>query len=148
MSRTRILIVLIATVVAAGVITLARHLGGNAEREAAMDLYAQLGDVRAAVDSCRSELTRNERRFHAFDRRVDSLRIAVRALESGAGRVPADSYAAYLRRFEQYNAAVPLWRARADSLRDDWSACRDRVANHNVLADSLRALTENLDRDR
>lgn len=112
-------------------------------------LREELRERRAAVDSCRLAVSQEEMGFEEYDRRVDSLRRRVEGLESlTPGGVPADSYPRYMDAFEAYNRAVPDWSARADTLQAHWRACREVVREHNVLADSLRRVVEEIRRER
>lgn len=111
-------------------------------------LREEVRSRRAAVDSCRLAVSREEMGFQEFDRRVDSLRQRVDGYEAMApDGVPADSYGVYMEAFERYNRAVPDWTARADTLRAHWGACREATRAHNVLADSLRRLLERIRND-
>lgn len=105
----------------------------------------ELRTRRAVVDSCRLAVSRREMEFDEYDRRVDSLRQRVERYESMApSGVPADSYPMYMEAFESYNRAVPDWSARADTLQAHWRTCREAITEHNVVADSLRRLVEEL----
>lgn len=115
------------------------------ERDRIEALREELRESRAVVDSCRQSVSREEMSFQEYDRRVDSLRQRVDRYESMTpGGVPADSYPRYMEAFDSYNRAVPDWAARADTLQAHWSACRETIREHNVLADSLRRLLEAL----
>lgn len=115
------------------------------ERERIETLREELRESRVAVDSCRQAVSREELAFQEYDRAVDSLRRRVEDYESmDPGGVPADSYPAYMETFDRYNRAIPDWTARADTLQAHWSTCRERIREHNVVADSLRRLLEAL----
>jgi len=102
-------------------------------------LRGELQTLRVSADSCRGALANEEADFRDFDRQVDSLRLEVRGFEELDPRgVPGESYDAYMEHFEDYNRAVPDWRARADTLAAHWEACRAVIQGHNALADSLQ----------
>jgi hypothetical protein len=98
----------------------------------------RLQQARYSVDSCRVALAQEEQAFRRFDARVDSLREAMEQLEDPSlGGVPEDDYQEYLSVFDAYNAAIPMWEARVDSLRASEDLCRALVERHNTLSDSI-----------
>lgn len=136
--RTAALVALGAVLVALGVWVALSYVQPRREARALRD---RLRTARAAVDSCRMTLSREQADFRAFDDRVDSLRGEVRGFESlHPEGVPADSFEAYMDAFDRYNEAVPRWRARADSLESRLRTCRTLADRHNALADSLRRI--------
>lgn len=121
-------------------------IASNDPHERLYAVRAELRALRAAADSCRSAVEDEEVRFRAYDQQLDSLRGRVDRLESLDPRgVPADSYDIYLEAFESYNRGVPGWEAAAESLEAHWRSCRRVVRRHNTVADSARALAEELD---
>jgi hypothetical protein len=101
--------------------------------------------LRAAADSCRAALDREEAALQASDTRLDSLKGLIDYYEGLDSRgVPADSYVVYIEAFNDYNEAVPLRAAAGDTLRVHWETCRALTEQHNVVADSARALAEEL----
>ena len=134
--------VLVACVVVVVAVWGITSLFDDSEERARIEaVREELRVSRAAVDSCRMSVSREEVGFQDYDRRVDSLRQRVDRFESmDPAGVPADSYQVYMEAFEAYNRAVPDWAARADTLQAHWSACREAIREHNVLADSLRRL--------
>jgi hypothetical protein len=95
--------------------------------------------ARLAADSCRGSLLLEESAFRDFGSALDSLRGAVRDFESMDPRgVPEAQYRDYMERFNAYNDSVAGWEVRAQTLRDNETACRALVEEHNALSDSLR----------
>ena len=108
-----------------------------------VSLRDSLAGLRAAADSCASELARAESAFRRFDAEVDSLRRSVEEYEGlDPQGVPQERYREYMQAFDRYNASVGDWEGRADSLRAREAACRALVERHNTLADTLRARAE------
>ena len=104
-------------------------------------LRGVLTELRAAADSCQNALEREEEKLQAEDQRLDSLRSLIDYYESLDPRgVPADSYDVYIAIFNAYNAGVPLRTASAESLQAHWRDCRGIAEQHNLTADSARAL--------
>lgn len=131
--------VAVATALAA---LLASGLGacGEGPEEEAERLRAALRTHRAAADSCRQALAREEAAFRGYDRMVDSLRDVIAGLEALHSRgVPEGRYPEYLEAFERYNRSVPVWEARADTLEAHWQGCQEVARLHNRMADSARA---------
>jgi hypothetical protein len=135
--------VLAAIAVGAVLVAAVFSLAAKLERGRTMDeltaLRDRLAGLRVRVDSCQTELAREETLFRRFDLRVDSLRTVVRDFESmDAAGVPEERYAEYLEAFGRYNDAVPQWEERADTLRVHEAFCRSLAERHNALADTLR----------
>jgi hypothetical protein len=108
-------------------------------------LRQELAGLRTAADSCRSALEREEARLQASDARFDSLRNLIDYYEGLDPRgVPADSYEVYLDAFNTYNESIPERAAAGDTLRAHWEICRAMTSRHNAIADSARALAEEL----
>jgi len=113
------------------------------------EIEALRGEVfaaRASAESCTADLAVAESEFRLRNAEVDSLRRRVRGSEEplaeGGRGVPAEEYDAYLEAFDEYNASVAEWEARAEALREREGACREAVERHNLLADSLRRVLE------
>lgn len=109
------------------------------------DPHAPLRDTIAALreraDSCRSMVDDRAAQLRAYDRRLDSMRARVRALESLHRRgVPIDSYSVYMATFNAYNDSAAAWPPLEDTVRALDARCRAVAEQHNVLADSLREL--------
>jgi hypothetical protein len=136
----------IALVVAAGV--LVGGLGAIQEvryqaspRAQAEAFSEEVREGRIQVDDCLDELERNEQYFRAQERLTEELRSQVGSFEAMDPRgVPAEVYADYMEVFERYNASLPAWELRAESLRQVSERCRELTEAHNVRADSLRGL--------
>ncbi len=142
MERRRWLVAVVVVVVAAaGIWTVTRKVRAGGERRRLQALVVAMHEARASVDSCRTALAEEQTDFRAFDRAVDSLRQQLSEYESSAGRVPAEVYDAYLTAFEEYNARIPDWQARADSLRAHWSGCSELTRRHNLIVDTVRTRT-------
>lgn len=110
-------------------------------RERVEPLVERIAQYRVIVEGCQDALAQNSSRLDSYDDQLDSLRDRVRALEEMDPRgVPMDSYETYLESFDAYNAAVPGWAERADTLQAQWARCRAATEAHNQLADSLRTL--------
>jgi hypothetical protein len=110
-------------------------------RERVEPLVTHIAEYRTAVELCQNTLARNSRRLDSYDEQLDSLRLRVQALERMDPRgVPRDSYETYLESFDAYNAAVPGWAERADTVQAQYARCRAVTETHNRLADSLRSL--------
>jgi hypothetical protein len=106
----------------------------------------ELIERRAAADSCRAVLEREESLLQASDARFDSLRSLIDRYEGLDPRgVPADSYEVYLDAFNTYNEGIPSREAAGETLQAHWDACTVIVESHNGLADSARALAEEHD---
>ena len=104
-------------------------------------LVTRIAQYRVLVEGCQDAIENNSSRLDSYDQQLDSLRSRVRALEQMDPRgVPMDSYETYLETFDEYNAAVPGWNERADTLQAQWTRCRAVTEMHNQLADSLRQL--------
>lgn len=114
-------------------------------RERLRSLRQEVAAFRAAADSCRSSLAEEEARLLADAARLDSLRGAIDYYEGlhPAG-VPADSYDVYLEAFDSFNSGVPIQTAARESLQFHWKGCRSIVERHNQIADSARAIAEEL----
>jgi hypothetical protein len=105
-------------------------------------LLAEADELRSASDSCAAALPGQEERFRAYDQMVDSLRRVVREFETPGGTrrtVPAADFDEYLAAFDAYNAAVPVWHAQADTLRQQWEACRALAERHNSVIEDAAA---------
>jgi hypothetical protein len=132
----------VAVLVAAG-FSLSAKLDRRARMEELEEMRSDLATMRMTVDSCATELAREETAFRRFDSRVDSLLDRVRDFEElDTAGVPEERYQEYLAAFERYNDAVPSWEALADTLRAHEAECRGLVERHNVLADTLRRRAE------
>jgi hypothetical protein len=108
-------------------------------------LRGVLTELRAAADSCRSALEREEEKLQAEDQRLDSLRTLIDQYETLDPRgVPADSYDTYLTIFNAYNSGIPLRTATAETLQAHWRECRGIAEQHNLTADSARAMATEL----
>jgi multidrug resistance efflux pump len=108
-------------------------------------LRQELAGLRSSADSCRSALESEEARLQASDARFDSLRNLIDYYEGLDPRgVPADSYEVYLDAFNTYNESIPERAAAGDTLKAHWEVCRGITAKHNAIADSARALAEEL----
>jgi hypothetical protein len=100
-------------------------------------------ESRAEVETCFQDLERTEAHFRAQERLTNELRSRIDRFESMDPRgVPADQYEDYLEVFERYNASLPAWELRAESLRLTSERCRGMAEAHNERADSLRGLME------
>ncbi len=105
--------------------------------------HVEVRESRAEVEACLEELDRNETFFRAQERLTGELRSQLRSFEAMDPRgVPADVYDDYMEVFERYNASLPAWELRGESLRRVSERCRELTADHNVRADSLRGLME------
>lgn len=133
------LVVLVAGV---GIWTVTGEVRAGGERRRMQSLVESMREARVALDSCRTSLGEEQTAFRAFDHGVDSLKQALEDFESAGGRVPAARYDAYLSTFERYNAAVPEWQERADSLRAHWRTCSELTRRHNEIVDTLRELAQ------
>jgi hypothetical protein len=142
MSRTAVTLV-IAILLAVGFARLrdSRQPPGDPRLAALLDHAEQL---REDADACQTRLVTEEARFRDFDVQVDSMRLAVRALESGGAgsprTVPAAEYDEYLALFNRYNAAVQLWHVQADSLQASWEACHELSRSHNDVMEEAAAI--------
>lgn len=111
----------------------------NADPHAA--LRASINELRARADSCRWNVDDRAAELHAYDRRLDSMRARVHAMEVLDGRgVPVDSYRVYMESFNRYNDSAAAWPPLEDTVRALDARCRAIAGQHNVLADSLRNL--------
>ena len=109
-------------------------------------LRQEMTDLRTAADSCRQALTSEEARLLASDERLDSLKALIDYYEGLDPRgVPADSYDVYIDIFNTYNEEIPARAAGGDTLQVHWTACRTLTEQHNAIADSARALAEELE---
>lgn len=101
--------------------------------------------LRSAADSCRLALEAEEAALRASDARLDSIRTRIEFFESLDPRgVPADSYAVYIRAFNEYNAEIPARAAAGDSLSAHFDSCRQVTERHNFVADSALDLAREL----
>lgn len=133
------------SIVALAVIVLVDFLTPVPPTERLHRLRQEMLALRASADSCRAALEREEARLRASDARLDSLRDAIEFYESLDPRgVPADSYDVYIETFRAYNEGVPGRAAAGDTHEAHWRACAEIVARHNAVADSARALAEEL----
>ena len=140
--RRLVTIVLVLTALFAAIGVLREMSGAGRQRRQVEGLREELRALRAAADSCAAALAQEDARFRAFDAEIDSLRRAVRSYEAQhEDGVLAKDYEAYLETFDRYNAGVPVWEDRADSLRSHWAACRAVTERHNELVESLREPT-------
>jgi hypothetical protein len=137
--RTFMTVVAVA-VLAVGILTARRLTTPPGDARLAW-LLGEAERLRLAADSCAASLLLEEEQFRAYDRLVDSLRVAVRDLETDGVRrtVPADDYVEYLSLFDRYNSAVPGWHARADTLRLRWESCRALAEMHNEVIEAAAA---------
>jgi hypothetical protein len=135
-----VMTVVAVAVLAVGIVAARRLTAPPGDARLAM-LLEEAERLRLAADSCATSLSLEEKQFRAYDRVVDSLRVAVRDLETDGVRrtVPADQYGEYLSLFDRYNAAVPEWHARADTLRLRWEACRTIAETHNEVIEAAAA---------
>lgn len=102
-------------------------------------LRGDLREARAAADSCRAALDREEASLLAGDARLDSLRTEIERYESLDPRgVPAAEYDAYIAAFDAYNASIPDRKNAAARLQANWVRCRAITETHNEMADSAR----------
>lgn len=145
-ARARLIPSLIVLAILVAAVLIERLFMSSGTDEARLSrLRQEIRAARVEADSCMAVLRSEDARFQAFDRRVDSLRESVRTYESmDTAGVPAEEYERYLDAFDAYNEAVPVWRERADSLRARSARCRTLVEHHNLLADSLRPLIEDV----
>lgn len=141
-------IALLSAAIIAGLFVIRMMTAPGPDQARQLRVRQELQSARLSVDSCKAAIAAEEDSFRDYDRRVDSLRRAVRAFEAeDPDGVPAEQYEQYLGTFDRYNAAVPAWRERADSLRSHLEACRAMAERHNLLADSLRGLLPDSLRD-
>lgn len=122
----------------AGVYTVARSLR---QPTAVAVLRDSLQVLRAAADSCHAVLERGQAGLHDYNAFLDSARGRIRELESRDPRgVPADSYAVYMRVFQEYSDSSADWTERVERLQTEHERCSAVTEAHNVRADSLRRL--------
>lgn len=137
-------LILGSIIIVAGMVSLARVLSGDPLAERARSLHERRAPARVAADSCANALAAEQAVFEMFSAEVDSLRADVESYESADRTVDSRRYQEYLEKFGTYNDAVPVWEARADTLRAHDAACRALVARHNALVDSLRIIQDSL----
>lgn len=144
--RTRAITVLLTTAAAAALAWgWMRLTSPPSPRDRLEEMRASLVTLRTGADSCRAAVDDEERSFKAYDRDLDSLRTRIGGYESLDPRgVPADSFPAYIDLFQRYNRGVTLWEAASESLQAHWRACRAIAETHNAVADSARALAQEL----
>jgi len=95
------------------------------------------------VEQCMEELHRLEAYFEAQTNLTGRLRRELEGFEALDPRgVPAPVYGEYLETLGSYNASLPAWQARGESLRRGSDRCRELARAHNGRADSLRSLME------
>lgn len=134
--------VAVAAIVVMAIIDLLRPVPPQERMQA---LRQQLTELRAASDSCRGALAREEARLRYSDERFEYLRSRIEHYESLDPRgVPADSYDIYMRYFNDYNEGIPARELAGDTLRAHEEACRALIVEHNLIADSALALAEEL----
>lgn len=108
-------------------------------------LRSRLARLRLENDSCRAALEREEDELRRTDQRLDSLRGRIDSFEVLDSRgVPADSYDAYLRAFNSFNAGVPDRALAAETLQAHWRACARLAEVHNQTVDSARTIATEL----
>jgi len=141
--RLKILLTLAAVVVVGGAISVA--LRPPSPQERLRTLRAELRALKDSAETCSASLALDQGRFTSYQAHVDSLRDRIDALEDILPEgVPGDSYPQYLATVDSFNAAVPDWQTTADSLASSRRACEVRIAAHQTLADSVRALASSL----
>lgn len=128
------------TLLVAGVaMAAAAVLRGSRPADPVTDLRERLQTLHQSADSCRTALTGDEADLHEYAAQLDSMRERVREYEGlHPDGVPVDSYAQYMRTFDQYNDSAATWDNRADTVRARLARCQDIVRTHNLLGDSLR----------
>ncbi len=132
-----------AGLLAAGAAALQEVRYQSTPRAHAEAYHAEVRESRAEVETCLDELERNEDVFRAQERLTQELRAQIDAFEAMDPRgVPQAVYEDYLEIFERYNASLPAWELRGESLRRVSERCRALTEAHNVRADSLRGLME------
>ncbi len=105
--------------------------------------------LRVAADSCRTALEEEEAALRMSDASLDSMRGRISFYESLDPRgVPADSYEAYIRTFNEYNARIPARAAAGDTLGAHFDSCREITERHNIVADSALNIARELGRVR
>ncbi len=101
-------------------------------------LRDELYRARVAATRCRQGLSDAERQIQEFRGRLDSMRARVDSFEALHPRgVPEAVYEPYLEAFDTYNDSVAAWDTLEMRIRTQEAACRDAVARHNALRDSL-----------
>ena len=131
---------IVAAIVVTGVLAF-RGLRAVMNADPHAELRASISDLRARADSCRWNVDERAAELRAYDRRLDSMRSRVHAMEVLEGRgVPIDSYRVYMESFNRYNDSAAAWPPLEDTVRALDARCRAIAAQHNVLADSLRNL--------
>ena len=138
-----IAVVLGAGLLAAGASALEEMRYQATPRAQAEAYHTEVRESRTEVEACLEEMARNETYFRAQERLTGGLRAQLRSFEALDPRgVPTDIYEDYIEVFERYNASLPAWELRGESLRRISERCRDLAEAHNVRADSLRGLLE------
>jgi hypothetical protein len=94
-------------------------------------------------EQCLEELGRLEVYFEAQTDLTGRLRRELDGFEALHPRgVPAPVYPEYLETLWRFNASLPAWEVRGESLRRGSQRCRALAQAHNGRADSLRFLME------
>jgi hypothetical protein len=141
--RLKALLVMAGIVVIGGGISVAVRPPSRQEQLRA--LRTELRALKDSAEACSAALALDQRQFARYQAHVDSLRGRIDALEDIVPEgVPGDSYPRYLATVDSFNAAVPEWQPTADSLAASRHACELRIAAHQALADSVRALAASL----
>ena len=117
------------------------------ERKRVTDEVNRLRDelyrARVSADRCQSSLTTSEAALSTLRITIDSLKSRIDSFEAlGNGRVPANRYDEYLVIFQTYNDSVGVWGPRSDRLLAAEAACRDVIAHHNAVSDSIQSVLE------
>jgi hypothetical protein len=114
---------------------------GPTPREIAGGLRIEMEGFRARIDACLATRARIELRFQGHVRQTAELRAAVDSLEALDPRgVPADRYEEYLLLVERFNIATREWEVLSEELRTYDPRCRELIAEHNALGDSIRRI--------
>lgn len=138
-----IAVVVGAGLLAAGASALQEVRYQASPRAQAEAYHAEVRESRTEVKACLEEMARNETYFRAQERLTGDLGAQLRSFEAMDPRgVPADMYEDYMEAVERYNASLPAWELRGESLRRISERCRDLTEAHNVRTDSLRGLLE------
>jgi hypothetical protein len=144
-SRIRLVLggAFILSAITLGAVTVARL----SERRRVTDEVSRLRDdlyrARVSADRCQASLTNSQSSLSVLRVTIDSLKSRIDSFEAlGDGHVPADKYAEYLQMFDAYNDSVGVWGVRSDRLRTAEASCRDVIARHNALSDSIQAVLD------
>ncbi len=114
------------------------YWAGHSPRAQAEEQRERMLEVRSALDRCMTQLDRWEQSFWSHERETTLLRSQIERFESlDPEGVPMDRYEEYLDVFEQYNEAIPIWEARADSVRAQHQRCGTLAERFNEKRDAL-----------